>query len=562
MMPLKRGLTLSHSIRAAVLVAATAWVAGAQTPPAPTGTSNFAVFLRGVQIGTEELSVVRGADGWTISSNGRTGAPIELVTRNLQIRYDADWRARELTLEATQRAQEFGLHIAITATTATTRVTNAGQTVDRTDTVAPDVVLLPNPFFAAYAAIAARLKSAAPGTAIPAYQGGPMPVSILVGDSGSEKIQTVARLIDARRTHVTLSATGQPGVEVDVWGDEAGRLLRVSVPAQSIEFVRDDIASVSTRRVVISREGDEQVRIPANGFNLIGTLSKPAGAAAKRLPALVLVGGSGPIDRDGTVAGIPVYGQLAHALADAGSLVLRYDKRGIGQSGGRIETAGFAEYAEDLRAAVKFLADRKDVDPKRIAVVGHSEGGAVALVAAAKDKRIAALVLLASSGVSGSDLVLAQQKHLLDRSKLSDADKQARIDLQKQIHEAVITGKGVETLPANVQRQIDNAEFHSILTHDPAKIIPKVRQPILIVHGSLDTQVEPSNADRLADLARARKGAAPVEVVKIPGVNHLMVPATTGEVDEYATLKDRQISAAVASAIVAWLPKTLPSPSR
>ena len=195
-------------------------------------------------------------------------------------------------------------------------------------------------------------------------------------------------------------------------------------------------------------------------------------------------------------------------------------------------------------------------------MIGHSEGGAIALVAAAKDKRIAALVLLAAAGVSGSELVLAQQKHLLDRSSLSDADKQARIDLQKQIHEAVISGKGVEALPANVRRQIDNAEFSSALAHDPAKIIPKVRQPILIVQGSLDTQVDPSNADRLADLARARAGAAPVEVVKIPGVNHLMVPATTGEADEYATLKTKQSSPGVASSAVAWLQKTLPPPGR
>ena len=291
-------------------------------------------------------------------------------------------------------------------------------------------------------------------------------------------------------------------------------------------------------------------------------MSRPAGAAVKRLPAIVLVGGSGLIDRDGNVGGIPVYGQIAHALADAGFLVLRYDKRGIGQSGGRIETAGFAEYAEDLRAAVKFVADRKDVDPKRIIVLGHDEGGAIALVAAAKEKRIAALVLLAAAGVSGSDLILAQQKHVLERSNLSDADKQARIDLQKQIHEAVITGKGVEALPANVRRQIDNAEFYSTLTHDPAKILPKVKQPILIVQGGLDTEVDPSNADRLADLARARKGTASVEVVKIPGVNHLMVPATTGEVDEYPTLKDKQISAVVASSAVAWLQKTLPAPAR
>ena len=222
------------------------------------------------------------------------------------------------------RAQELGLRISITGTTATTHVDNAGQAADRTDTVAADVVLLPNPFFAAYAAIAARLKTAAPGTDHPGLPGrADATISILVGDSESEKIQTVARLIEARRTHVTLSAMGQPGLEADIWGDEAGRLLRVSVPAQSIEFVRDDIASVSTRRVVISREGDEPARIPANGFNLIGTIAKPAGAAVKRLPAIVLVGGSGQIDRDGTVGGIPVYGQLAHALADAGFLVLR-----------------------------------------------------------------------------------------------------------------------------------------------------------------------------------------------------------------------------------------------
>ncbi|MEO8258563.1 MAG: alpha/beta fold hydrolase [Acidobacteriota bacterium] len=555
-------MALSHSIRAVGLVAATALAAGAQTPSSAAGTAKYTVFLRGSQIGTEEIAVVRNADGWTVSSNGRIGPPLDLTTRNLQIQYDAEWKGRALTLDATAGAQLFGLRISVAGTTATTHVDNAGQAVDRTDTVAADVVLLPNPFFAAYAAIAARLKTASPGAIIPAYQGGPIPISVVVGDSGPDRIQTVARLIEARRTHVTLAATGQPGVEADVWGDEAGRLLRVSVPAQSIDFVRDDIASVSTRRVAISRAGDEPARIPANGFNLIGTITKPAGAAGKRLPALVLVGGSGPIDRDGTVADIPVYGQLANALADAGYLVLRYDKRGVGQSGGRIETAGFAEYAEDLRAAVKFVADRKDVDAKRIAVAGHSEGGAIALVAAAKDKRIAALVLLAAPGVPGSDLVLAQQKRLLDRSGLSDADKQARIDLQKQIHEAVITGKGVEALPASVRRQVDNAEFSSILTHDPAKILPKVRQPILIVQGSLDTQVEPSNAEHLAELARGRKDAAPAEVVSIPGVNHLMVPATTGEVDEYPALKDKRISALVASSIVAWLQKAWPASGR
>ena len=90
---------------------------------------------------------------------------------------------------------------------------------------------------------------------------------------------------------------------------------------------------------------------------------------------------------------------------------------------------------------------------------------------------------MGTPGHPGADVVLAQQKHALDRSTLSDADKQARVDLQKRIHEAVITGKGWESLPPQLRRQVDNPEFQSILTFDPAKVMPQVRQPILVVQG-------------------------------------------------------------------------------
>src|SRR5207249_1775364 len=132
--------------------------------------------------------------------------------------------------------------------------------------------------------------------------------------------------------------------------------------------------------------------------------SKPAKAEAMRRPAVLLVGGSGPTDRDELTFGIPIFGQLADAIADAGFIVLRYDKRGVGMSGGRDEAATLADYADDVRAAIKLLSERKDVDPRRIAVVGHSEGGIVAMLAAAKDKRIAALALVATPGMTGAEL--------------------------------------------------------------------------------------------------------------------------------------------------------------
>jgi pimeloyl-ACP methyl ester carboxylesterase len=320
--------------------------------------------------------------------------------------------------------------------------------------------------------------------------------------------------------------------------------------------VREDVASVAARRVTSSRAGDQQIRIPANGFSLAGTISMPSGGAPGPWPAVILVGGSGPADRDETVSNIPIFGQLGGALADAGFLVLRYDKRGTGQSGGRIESATLDDYADDLRAAVKFLRQRKDVDHKHLAVLGHSDGGAVAMLAASHEKKIAALVLAATIGVTGAELTLTQVTHALGRSSRPDAERQATIDLQRKIQDAVLTGKGWEDIPPSLRLQADTPWFHSFLSFDPAKPMADVKQPMLIVSGLLDTQMPPSNADRLETLARARKKAGPVEIVRAPGINHLLVPATTGEADEYATLKDRHVSPEVASAVALWLQKT------
>ena len=104
-------------------------------------------------------------------------------------------------------------------------------------------------------------------------------------------------------------------------------------------------------------------------------------------------------------------------------------------------------------------------------------------MAAAKEKRIAAVGLIATPGMTGADVVLAQQQRLLNRMKLTPEEKQAKVDAQKKIHEAVITGKGLEQLPPDVRRTVDNAEFQSLLTSDPAKLVASVRQPLLIVQG-------------------------------------------------------------------------------
>ena len=269
-----------------------------------------------------------------------------------------------------------------------------------------------------------------------------------------------------------------------------------------------------------------------------------------------MIGGSGPTDRDETVVGIPIFAQLAKSLADGGFIVLRYDKRGIGQSGGRTETATLNDYADDAMAAVKWLSQRKDVDERKIVVVGHSEGGAVALIAASREKKIDGIVTMAAPGSTGADLVLEQQRHALGLMKLSDADKQAKIELQKKIQAAVVSGSGWEGIPAEVRKQADTPWFRSLLSYDPSEVVSRTKQPLLVLQGDLDTQVPPAQADRLAELGRARKKAGPVEEVHIPGINHLLVPATTGEVSEYASLKDHTVSPKVTDAIIEWVKKS------
>ncbi|MEQ1575043.1 MAG: alpha/beta fold hydrolase, partial [Vicinamibacterales bacterium] len=275
-----------------------------------------------------------------------------------------------------------------------------------------------------------------------------------------------------------------------------------------------------------------------------------------RFPAVVLLSDSGANDRDGYAAGVPIVGQLAGAMADAGFLSVRYDKRGTGQSGGRAESATLSDFADDASVVVKWLQARKDVDPKRIAVLGHGEGAWVALLAAGRDNRIAAVVALAAPSTTGAELVLEQQLSTLDRLNVSPGERQEKIALQKKIHSAVVSGTGWEGVPPEMRRQADTPWFQSLLAFDPAKVIRNVRQPMLFLHGQIDRQIPVEHVERIANLARTTSKSKSVEVVTVRGANHLLVPAVTGEAAEYGTLPSRNVSPDVTTAITGWLSKT------
>lgn len=544
---------------AVLVVLLLAAAAHAQAPAASepaTGDAEFTIAWGGRPIGTQRVSLARSASGWIITSTGSLGSPVDLRIGRFELKYAADWQPLELKIEATVRNSPIVLSSSFAMTTAINEITQNGVTSAKNDQISARTVVLPNNYFAAYEALAARLAVTPVGGEIPAYIAPQAEIKVRVRAITPQTLNGPGGTIPVRRFDVVFANPNVP-LEASITIDERQRLVRVDIPTSGLQVVREDAASVAVRSESVRNPTDAPVSIPANGFNLAGTVTTPPAVAGRlRYPGIVLIAGSGPADRDETVAGIPIFAQLARQLADSGHVVVRYDKRGVGQSGGRTETATLADYADDAIAVMKWLEKRKDVDRKRLIVVGHSEGAAVALLAAAKQKAIDGVVSIAGPGTTGAELILEQQRHVLDRLSLSPEEKQAKIELQKKIQDAVIAGKGLDDMPPDLRRQADTPWFRSLLSYDPAQAIRKVRQPLLIVQGDLDTQVPPAHADRLAEAARARKKPSPVEVVHIPGVNHLLAAARTGEVAEYPQLAERTITPRAAEAISAWIKKT------
>jgi uncharacterized protein len=542
------------------LVAASIAVAapGAARAQQAEGQATFRVFLRGTALGTVEVTVRRVNGGWTLSGSGHLEPPLDLTTKRLEIRYDGDWHPIDLTLDASTRGATVSLHTEFADGKATNDLNQSGAVTHKTDEVAADTLVLPNMFFGSYEALALRLASLPDGGSFKAYIAPQAEITVKQNARSSQRIETAKRVVDVRTYALTFQNPGSP-LDATVWTDEAGRLVRFEVAAQSLLMVREDFASVSSRAQVMSRAGDQGVSIPSAGFSLAGTLSQPAGKATMdakgRYPAIVLIGGSGPTDRDETVAGIPIFAQIANALADAGYYVLRYDKRGVGQSGGRSENATLQDYADDVASAVKFLRDRKDVDPKRIVLAGHSEGAWSGLIAASRDEDVEAVVMMAGPSGTGGELVLEQQQYLLAKTTLSAADQQTRVDLQKRIQAAVLGSGKWDDIPAPLRTQADTPWFRSFLAFSPSQVMSKVKQPLLILQGDLDRQVTAKHADALATMAKARKKipADRVQVTHLDGVNHLLVPAKTGDLEEYPQLAVKTVDPRVAKTIIDWL---------
>ncbi|MBU1345886.1 MAG: alpha/beta fold hydrolase [Alphaproteobacteria bacterium] len=285
------------------------------------------------------------------------------------------------------------------------------------------------------------------------------------------------------------------------------------------------------------------------GIALAGTLTLPAGEGP--FPAVVLLTGSGAQDRDETIFDHKPFAVWADALTRRGIAVLRFDDRGVGGSGGGGPDETSEDFAGDAAAALAWLRTRSEIDPDRIGLMGHSEGGMTAPLAVSQGAPAAFVVMIAGQSVSGADIITEQAARLVAASGASpeqaaqtrrvQAEVMAAIVANKddgpaaaRAAEAVLVAAGQPAAQAQASvRGISSPWYRWFASHDPAPALAALDVPVLAVYGGKDLQVP---ADQNAEaLARVQPEA---EIVILPGLNHLMQTATTGLPGEYATIEE------------------------
>jgi fermentation-respiration switch protein FrsA (DUF1100 family) len=331
------------------------------------------------------------------------------------------------------------------------------------------------------------------------------------------------------------------------------------------ETIAASAASYSSSEVGFDNE--------AAGVRLAGTLTVPQGKGP--FPAVVLVQGSGAINRDGDVAGHKTLLVMADHLSRQGIAVLRYDKRGVGKSTGKLREATLPDLAADAEAALRFLRSRPEVDPRHIGVVGHSEGGLVAPLIAARDPKLGFIVMLAGPGLRG-ERVLVEQLALTSKARgvperLVERDRQ----LHQALFAAMVAEPSSESANAKASLILQEAErkgelptgagktlverfgtpwFHGLLSYEPGAVLKTVRQPVLALNGERDLQVPP--AMNLGAIRQALHDNPRATVKQLPGLNHLFQTAQTGAIGEYAEIEETFAPAALET-ISAWIKTAL-----
>ncbi len=336
------------------------------------------------------------------------------------------------------------------------------------------------------------------------------------------------------------------------------------------------IASWMLWGVEVPTATTDDVWIDNGRIQLSGTLALPAGPGPH--PAVVLVSGSGPQDRDEAMPSIPGYrpfADVAEHLVDHDLAVLRYDDRGVGESTG--------DLGMDAEAIFDYLRNRPEIDATRVGILGHSEGSMIAAMLAARNPDVAFVVSMGGSAADNFELLLRQEERLAEASGMSEAEKaesmamtRTALELTRDANWTELEPFLRETIEEQIQKMPEQRRaalgdleafteqaveqtlahhrdwLHFFLTYDVAADWARVDVPVLVLLGGLDTQVDMTQAREAFQTVFARSGHDQVTYAVFPQANHLFLRAETGHPSEYATM-DKAFVPGFLETISDWL---------
>jgi pimeloyl-ACP methyl ester carboxylesterase len=304
---------------------------------------------------------------------------------------------------------------------------------------------------------------------------------------------------------------------------------------------------------------EEEVSYSNGGITLAGTLTLPSEGGP--FPAAILITGSGPQNRNEELLGHKPFLVLADHLTRAGIAVLRVDDRGVGGSSGSNSESTTMDFATDVQAGLRFLAGRDEIDPARMGLIGHSEGGVVAPMAAVGSEDVAFVVMMAGTGVTGRE-VLAHQNRLIARAGgaseaaidgiVAELDKTIDLviagangeALAEQVGEllvaqgASLAGEEREAAITTTVEQLTSPWFQAFFTLDPRDALRRLETPVLVINGSKDLQVDPEQNIPEIRKALVESGNDDVTIDVLEGLNHLFQQAETGAPGEYFSIEE------------------------
>jgi len=336
--------------------------------------------------------------------------------------------------------------------------------------------------------------------------------------------------------------------------DQTLEVRRPQTPAKPYPYTEEEVSFTSS----------------SAGIVLSGSLTLPRGTGP--FPAVLLVAGSGPHDRDETISNHRPFLVIADALTRKGIAVLRYDKRGIGKSSGNVDNCTTLDLAADAQAGIALLKSRKEIDASHIGIIGHSEGAMIAPYLASHSNDVAWLALLAAPATKGEDTLLAQSELIGRVGGLSDAQLEASLAFDHAAYELVrqekdtklLSGKLLDLVkqsevdialpPAALETQIralTSPWFRFFLDYDPIPALQKVKCPVLALYAEKDLQVYAKENLPLLEKALKEAGNTAVETRTFPELNHLFQHAYSGSPSEYGAIEET-FSPEVLTLLTTW----------